>query len=43
MFLIIKLADDDYFLAATLPLLLPRFFIGNWILRIGLDFYPGPF
>jgi hypothetical protein len=24
-------------------LLLQRFFIGYWILKTGLDFYPGPF
>jgi len=24
-------------------LFLPRFFIGYWILKTGLDFHPGPF
>ncbi len=28
---------------STLSLFLQRFFIGYWILKTGLDFYPGPF
>lgn len=28
---------------STECLTLPRFFIGYWILKTGLDFYPDPF
>jgi hypothetical protein len=31
-----------YFLFRILFLSLPWFFIGYWILKTGLDFYPGP-
>ncbi len=30
-------------LCDVLLLFLQRFFIGYWILKTGLDFYPGPF
>jgi hypothetical protein len=38
-----KILQTGYCTVTKLSLLLYWFFIGYWILKAGLDFYPGPF